>query len=175
MSKPLKLILSIVALVLLVIIGWQIINEKLRAEPLSEEEVREKIQSQYNTQLTEWVVMDDHYSATMELEEGIYKIIIGKADGSVADMHQVEDLSNEDQPQAIENPPETPAEPEPMAEDKAVEIALKEVKGEVDDIDFEAEDEVPFYLVEIERSDEREATVQVHAITGEILSINWED
>lgn len=172
MSKSIKWTLTILGLVLVLVIGWQVVNEKLSAEPLSEEEVREKIQSQYNAQLTEWVDMDNHYSATMELEEGLYEVIVRKADGSVADMRQVENFVKEESP-TTEKPPVSPAEP--MSEEKAAEIALQEVDGEIDDIDLETEDEVSFYLVEIERTDDLEATVQVHAITGEILSIDWED
>ncbi|SFJ46847.1 Uncharacterized membrane protein YkoI [Halobacillus dabanensis] len=173
MSKSMKLILTILVLVLLLVIGWQLVNEKLSAKPLSEEEVREKVQSQYNAQLTEWVAKEGYYSATMELEEGLYEIIVRKEDGSVADMRQVDDFSNGETSKETENLPESPAQP--MSEEKAMEIALKEVDGKVDDIEFETENEIPFFLVEIERTDELEASVQVHAITGEILSINWED
>ncbi|GIN91014.1 PepSY domain-containing protein [Siminovitchia terrae] len=32
-----------------------------------------------------------------------------------------------------------------------------------------------YYLVEVERDKEKEATVQINAITGEVLSITWDD
>lgn len=62
-----------------------------------------------------------------------------------------------------------------ISEKEAGEIALKEIKGTIHDIELEDEDNLLFYLVEIETPDDREATVQIDAITGAILTISWDD
>lgn len=62
-----------------------------------------------------------------------------------------------------------------ITEDEAIKIALKQVKGQINDVDLETDDYLNYYLVEIDTQDEREATVQIHAITGEVLSITWDD
>lgn len=62
-----------------------------------------------------------------------------------------------------------------ISEDDAVQIALNQVKGQINDVDLETEDNLNYYLVEIDTSDKQEATVQIHAITGEVLSITWDD
>lgn len=63
-----------------------------------------------------------------------------------------------------------------LSEQEAASVAQKEVNGQVDDVDFETSDAgEPFYYVELEQNDDDEATVQVHGITGEILSVTWDD
>ncbi|WP_053365949.1 PepSY domain-containing protein [Bacillus sp. FJAT-27245] len=70
----------------------------------------------------------------------------------------------------------TPANPPTrLTEKKAIAIAQKEVKGKLDDVDLETENGQTFYLIEIKTSDDREATVQIHAITGAVMSVTWDD
>ncbi|MDQ0270853.1 PepSY domain-containing protein [Cytobacillus purgationiresistens] len=65
--------------------------------------------------------------------------------------------------------------PKILSEAEAIEIALEAVKGTVDDdIEFERIGGHGYYLIEIETDDDREAVVQVHAITG-VVKISWED
>lgn len=62
-----------------------------------------------------------------------------------------------------------------LTESEAARIALQHIPGELDDVDLEQSGGVAYYLVEIERDDDMEATVQIHAITGEIMSVTWDD
>ncbi|WP_370221821.1 PepSY domain-containing protein [Cytobacillus sp.] len=62
-----------------------------------------------------------------------------------------------------------------LTEEEAVQIALKNEPGEVDDISFGETDKGSYYLIEIEKDDGREAAVQIHAITGKVLSVTWDD
>ncbi|KEZ52619.1 PepSY domain-containing protein [Metabacillus indicus] len=61
-----------------------------------------------------------------------------------------------------------------LTEEQAIEIARKEAKGEVGDLDLEEEDGRLYYEVEIENG-ENETTVQVDAFTGTVLSVSVED
>lgn len=59
-------------------------------------------------------------------------------------------------------------------------IAVNEVGGEVDDIELEEINGSYYYLVEIEFEDEDddddlEAVVQIDSITGDVLSVTWDD
>lgn len=72
-------------------------------------------------------------------------------------------------PPAVEQPPRL------LTETEAANIALQHIPGELDDVDLEQSHGVGYYLVEIELEDDREATVQIHAITGEIMSVTWDD
>ena len=65
-----------------------------------------------------------------------------------------------------------------ISKKEAIQIALSQLKGEVDDVDFVRTSEGGYYLVEIEvDNDERgdEAVYQIHAISGKILSVTWDD
>lgn len=62
-----------------------------------------------------------------------------------------------------------------ISEQEAIQIALDTVKGEVDDVDLESSNGQLYYFIEIETADDLEAEIQIHAITGEVISIEWDD
>ena len=62
-----------------------------------------------------------------------------------------------------------------ITKETAAEIALKHISGEVDDIEIEQSGGITYYLVEIEREDEEDGTVQINAISGEVMTITWDD
>jgi len=64
-----------------------------------------------------------------------------------------------------------------ISAEKAERIALQQVKGTVDDTEYEHGDKQGqrYYLVEIDTADDREATVQINAISGEVMSVTWDD
>jgi uncharacterized membrane protein YkoI len=75
-------------------------------------------------------------------------------------------------------PPKKEAQTVLISKKEAIQIALSQLKGEVDDVDFVRTSEGGYYLVEIEvDNDERgdEAVYQIHAISGKILSVTWDD
>ena len=59
-----------------------------------------------------------------------------------------------------------------------MEIALGQLQGEVEYVVFEKTKDGGYYLVEIEQdneeSDDLEAVFQIHAISGEIVSVTWD-
>ncbi|MCM3594787.1 PepSY domain-containing protein [Metabacillus idriensis] len=65
-------------------------------------------------------------------------------------------------------------QPVKLTEEQAKKIALAEVKGNIEDIDLEEEDGSVFYEVEIEAG-QQEATIQIDAFTGKILSVAIEN
>lgn len=62
-----------------------------------------------------------------------------------------------------------------ITEEEAVAIALKQVNGILHDVELESEDSFPYYLVEIETADDQKAIIQIHALTGEVLSVSRKD
>lgn len=62
-----------------------------------------------------------------------------------------------------------------LTSEEAIEIALQNVTGEVDNVDIEESNGQIYYLVEIEHEDDQEATVQINSISGEVMSITWDD
>lgn len=57
---------------------------------------------------------------------------------------------------------------------KAQQIALKQLAGEVDDIEYVRTSDGGYYLIDIE-AEEEDATFQIHAVTGKILSVSYDD
>ncbi len=64
-----------------------------------------------------------------------------------------------------------------LTEKQAEQIALRQVKGEVDDVKFKHSGKTgqQYYLVEIDTSDDREATVQINGVSGAVMSVTWDD
>lgn len=65
-----------------------------------------------------------------------------------------------------------------LTEQQAIQIALRQLNGEVDDVDFVKTLEGGYYLVEIEIDVDDgpdEATYQIHAISGKVMSVTWDD
>ncbi|MEH7237147.1 PepSY domain-containing protein [Bacillus sp. JJ1562] len=115
-----------------------------------------------------------YYATVLEGNtESIYKL--KATTGEIVDVVQ-----NMKQP---ENPPETkPTTPEPPAgtiqqitEQQAIELALQHVEGVVDEVEFEEEEGQYYYFVEIETNQGEEKIVQIHPISGEVITIVLED
>ncbi|WP_342513428.1 PepSY domain-containing protein [Sporosarcina sp. FSL K6-1522] len=69
---------------------------------------------------------------------------------------------------------ETSVEHVLITKEQAIDIALGQLKGEVDYVTYEKTSDGGFYLIEIDGEDE-EAEFQIHAISGKILSTVWDD
>lgn len=61
-----------------------------------------------------------------------------------------------------------------ISRDEAIEIALAQFSGEVDDVDLEEEDGRLIYEIEIER-DDQEAEIEIDAYTGEVIVMEIDD
>ena len=74
-----------------------------------------------------------------------------------------------------ENIKETTGEDALITKEKAIAIAQGQFKGEIDDVSYEKTNDGGYYLIEIEAADGQEGTFQVHAISGKIISVTWDD
>lgn len=110
---------------------------------------------------------NDAYTVEIETAEGITTILLSAASGEVTKIT------------AAANEPQTPPESEPdrlITSEEAVEIAKQTLNGEVQDIEFEQTADGGYYLVEIENDEtDQDVTVQIHAIRGETLAVEWDD
>ena len=75
-------------------------------------------------------------------------------------------------PAPAQTPP--PATPARISEAAANQIALQQLNGEIDDTEFYSTADGGYYIVDIE-TEEQEASFQIHAITGKILSVVYDD
>jgi uncharacterized membrane protein YkoI len=103
-------------------------------------------------------------------QQPTYKAIVNEADKQITIIVDAASGTILSTTSSEINPP-----PKRLTENEAITIASSQVKGEVDDIWLDTEGGQTFYLVKIETNDDREATVQIHAITGDIMSVSWDN
>ena len=75
-------------------------------------------------------------------------------------------------------PESVPApEPEPvLSQQEAIAIAKETLAGEVQEVEFTETTDGGYYLIEIENEElDKEATVQIHAIRGETMTVELDD
>jgi uncharacterized membrane protein YkoI len=65
--------------------------------------------------------------------------------------------------------------PKRLTEEEAQQIAQKQVNGVVDHLEIETRGDVTYYLAKLKTQDDQEAIVQIHAITGQVMSVSWDD
>jgi len=115
-----------------------------------------------------------------ELNE--YEIrVAGEAQISIiaisAETGEVREISTEEIVEP-DPPEETPAtEPDRiLSREEAAAIARQTLDGEVQEVEFVETPDGGYYLVEIENDDsDQEATIQIHAIRGDTMTVDWED
>ncbi|WP_165843736.1 PepSY domain-containing protein [Planococcus halotolerans] len=117
-------------------------------------------------------------------EQNEYEVkIIGETEASIvslsAETGEINKISKEEIGQSApdQSQAETPTEPERIiTRDEAVMIAKETLEGEVQEVEFTETQDGGYYLVEIENeATEQEATIQIHAIRGDTLSVDWDD
>ncbi|MEC1524774.1 PepSY domain-containing protein [Neobacillus niacini] len=130
---------------------------------LPEEELKEIVLNTINGSLVSFEKVDTNQKPT-------YKAIVNEADKQTTIIVDAASGSILSTTSSEINPP-----PKTLTEDEVITIASSQVQGDVDDIWLDTEGGQTFYLVKIETNDDREATVQIHAITGNVLSVSWDD
>ena len=127
---------------------------------LTEKQIRQMVKKEYG-EVESVMLTDSIYTVRVENEEIQKDLTFDGYTGELLAEKKVE-------------PQEQPTEEPIITEQQAIQIALKQLKGEVDSVDFEETPEGGYYLVEIE-TQEDEATFQIHAVSGKVLSVTWDD
>ncbi|WP_404447176.1 PepSY domain-containing protein [Sutcliffiella horikoshii] len=157
----------------------------------TETEVRELVESQYKGSIiTSLEQKEESYEVYMENDMGEYELTVDGRTNEITSLKLVnrkgetgngEAPSSEEQEPADEQAgeqPEPPVTEDPapsmLTRDEAIEIALKEVPGKVEDVELDEENGIKVYEVEMEVDEESEATIIINAYTGEILSLTWD-
>jgi uncharacterized membrane protein YkoI len=154
-----------------------------KAESLSKKEAEKLIETRYKGKVTQIILNGAQYVAQMTRNDSIYEIKLDSNSGKVVSM----DVKGQIKTQPDHPPIGGEERPEPqqpangneadsiITQEDAVQIALQQVSGKVDKVELETEDSFSYYLVKIETTDKREAVIQIHVISGEVLSLSWHD
>ncbi len=142
--------------------------EKTSPKILSEKEVRDIIAGKYTGEI-------ERISLNESEEVPMYEVEVAKEQALVT--VRIDALVGEIISEKVQ---EEPAENVLITRERAIEIALGQLQGEVEYVTFKQTDDGGYYLVEIEQDDEDghddlEAIFQIHAISGEIMSVTWDD
>lgn len=137
-----------------------------KQEILSEEDIRNKVAQNFNGEIQKIMLNKDEkapfYQIELSDQQSLTSLTVDALSGTVIAESKTETTPPEQQQVLI-------------SKERAIEIAQGRMKGEVDYISYKKTDDGGYYLLEID-GEEDEATFQIHAISGEILSItNDED
>ena len=156
-------------IVVIVYFSWvKFVNTKASADILSEFEAKTLIQERYQGTVTKIQLSNEQYLIKLEKQKNIYSILLDAKDGKVLSVTKTKTYApSTNQSQA----PVT----KKLTEAEAKQIAEKQVNGVVNHILLESKGEISFYLIEIRTQDDQEAVVQIHAFTGNVMSVTWDD
>ena len=171
-------------LIIIVFVSWQQVGKLTpTAEILTQQEAATIIQERYQGNVSLIKLANSEYHIELEKQDQLYVIKLDAESGKVLSFAQANSTSTTPTPSPTPSQPpkvelseeETIQPPKRLTENEAVQIATLKVLGEVDDIWLETEHNQTYYFVKIETKDDREATVVIHAITGEVTSVTWDD
>lgn len=148
-------------------------------ETMTQKELQKIVLDKYQGNLIQETLTNGTYAVELERDTGKYQIELDATSGEVVSLKRTEQTA------AIK---EEPTDPQPkdetiaeqaqirkLTQEEAIEIALIQVPGQLDDIELESVDGVSYYFAEIENANGSEAEIQINAITGEVKSVVWED
>lgn len=127
---------------------------------LTESQIRQFVKKEYGR--VEIVKLTDHiYTVRVEKDDRQKELALDAFTGELLSEKNVQ-------------PIERPEVEKIISEPQAIKIALQQLNGEVDSVDYEETADGGYYLVEIETKDD-EAVFQIHAVSGKVMSVTWDE
>lgn len=166
-------------------------NQIMTKTTLGEAEIKNRVESLFNGKVESVTKINKQYEVTFSKNEFLYEVSVDEAEGMFSKITLLEEGKRKEEATGTETPTNekkkedkpvndeesVKSEPEtvkPLTEQQVSTIALSQFSGEVDEIEFVGTDDGGYYNVDME-NDEDEATLQIHALTGEILTITYDD
>jgi len=200
MQHKIKIGLTVCIVCLLAVLFIIAIRHITEDTSLSERQIASRVEALYGGVVDNTIKQDDVYIVTFSTEQATYEVTVDEVNGRFSHLTLiyeqptvVQDDTNEGeettpttdtakQPDSQVKPSDPPkpnipaTEPKPilLTEQQVISIASAQFTGEVEDVDFENAADGGYYLVEIDTAEE-EVTVQIHAITGKILSVSFDE
>ncbi|OLO37958.1 hypothetical protein BTR23_12410 [Alkalihalophilus pseudofirmus] len=173
--KNKKMFLVLCVFIILLITFFLVFFMKSETSIISEEEIMEIVQTQYEGSTVQSVQQRAGiYIIVIDHQLGEYELTIDAETREITSLRLInlheEEKDHSEEPQIDHEEPV----PSMLSEQEAIEIALREVEGKVDDVELEVEDGIVVYEIEIEVDDDNEATIRINAYTGQILSVTWD-
>ncbi|MEE1130710.1 MAG: PepSY domain-containing protein [Caryophanon sp.] len=173
MKKLIVLTVTAIGLIVLTLVLLQT-NERITLQ-----QAEQKIAQAYNAEVLESHAAGESFTITFSNATGQYDATVN-AHGQIVALTQtiaadVQEAEREEETTPEEEvKPTSPSTPTQITSDEALRIATARFAGSVEDIEFVASSNGGYYDIELE-SGEQEVTMQVHALTGDILSVVYDD
>lgn len=173
-------ILPILLVIVIISLSLYAYNQIMTKTTFGEAEIKNRVESLFNGEVQSVTKTNKQYEVTFSKNDFLYEVSVDVTEGTFSNITLIkEGTIKEELPveeEQIEEKPTT-EEPEavkPLTEQQISTIARSQFSGEVDDIEFVGTKDGGYYNVDME-NEEDEATLQIHALTGEILTITYDD
>lgn len=164
-----KMMLTIGTIIVVVAISAYVVwVQAIREEPMSQQALADRIGVMYDAEPTFKKTAHDVSYYTFTKNGVTYEATVDRYNGRVQSLAQQRGVYKADD-EASEQ-----TQSNMLTDEEAIRIAKRELKGEVDALSYRSTSDGGYYLIEID-SDTREAVFQIHALSGEILSVTWDD
>lgn len=178
MTKKHLWILPVLLLICIILCTAYAYDQIITKTTLGEAEIKNRVSSLYNGEVQEVAKKNGQYEVTFRKNDFIYQVFVNEEEGTFSDLKVIQAGAKEE----IKTPEEKPAEQappaqeeiKPLTKEEVVKIARSQFDGSVDDVEFISTDDGGYYNVDME-NEEDEATLQIHALTGEIITITYDD
>ena len=167
---PILLVIGIISL------SFYAYNQVITKTILGEAEVKNRIESLFNGKVQSITKKNHQYEVTFSKNDFIYEVLVDEVEGTfhTITLIQAGTIKEETLEEGEKIMIEEPQTVKPLTEQEVIKIATSQFPGEVDEIEFVDTTNGGYYNINIE-NDEDEATMQIHALTGKILTITYDD
>ena len=181
----------------IVVLSYFAYNQIVTSTTLSEKEIETRIAALYGGDVQTITKKGTQYNVTFAVDDYIYEVVANEDYGMFEQLAVIKEGTppEKKKPDAPTERPDTPIEApipsqEPVPETKptlpnkerltqqqVITIAKKQARGTIDDIEFFATNDGGSYIVDMENDDDDDddVSLQIHAITGKVLSVSFDD
>lgn len=175
-------VVGMLCVVMLIGLLWRPWQKK---EPLlTEDQANEAVLAEYPGEIDGATFLEGSaYRVKLKLATGTYEVAVNAYGEGIIGIERLEVVKPSEQPSPEPTPtPEPEQSPDSggqtsvsVTAPEAGQLALQEIAGVIQEIELKESKGIRYYLVEMDTADDREAVVQVNAITGAIMSVTWDD
>ncbi|MER2107685.1 MAG: PepSY domain-containing protein [Solibacillus sp.] len=160
--------LAVPAIIVITLIIWTATTQITRETILNETQASSRVETFYNGDVQHTIKKGVHYFILFETAHGIYEVAVDEENGRFSQLHLIQSLTpTQEEPAPSEAAPRVTTE-------QARTIAKQAYNGDVEEIVFHESTDGGYYLVEID-TENADLILQIHAITGKVLSVSFEE
>ncbi|MFF5995230.1 PepSY domain-containing protein [Lysinibacillus sp. KU-BSD001] len=200
MKNKLNILLISCGAVLLGLLLINALHHLTEDTTLSEKQIVSRVEALYGGEIEHVIKKGPQYMITFSTEKGTYEVAVDEVNGRFSNLTFIYEkptiVENEtsshvsDEETPVDKPTETdvqtsppveqPSSPPPqenpilLTEQQAIAIVQKQFSGEIEDVDYEKTADGGYYAIEVDTETE-EIKIRIHAITGKIISVLFDD